>query len=244
MASTSETGHAVNYNNFNTLIARVTGYGIRYNPSNALITIPNLQAAYGASGTALQHIAQFKPGWDNAINGRQALFFDMEKLSTRMINAYDATQAVTDAQVKDAKAILRKIRGERKSKVILNPNPGDPVQISVSQQSFANQVLHFAQLVGLITAEPTYLPNEAELQTANLVNFLSLLHAANQNVATAQQPYLDALTERDTTFYSTSTGLFDLQKEAKKYTKSVSTITLPEFRQISGLKFRKPPKKQ
>jgi hypothetical protein len=33
MASTSETGHAVNYNNFNILITRVIGYGIRYNPA-------------------------------------------------------------------------------------------------------------------------------------------------------------------------------------------------------------------
>ena len=244
MATTHETGHAVNFNNFNTLIARVIGYGIRYNPTNNIIKQPALQTAYSNAGTAIQHIAQYKPAWDNAINTRQQLFADMEKLSTRAINAFDATEAVTDAQVKDAKTVLRKIRGERKSKLIENPTPEDPNQISASQKSFANQVLHFGQLVGLITAEPTYNPNEVDVQPASLVSFLNSLNTANQTVATAQQPYLDALAERATTFYADKTGLFDLQKEVKKYVKSVSTITLTEFRQISGLKFTRPKKKQ
>jgi hypothetical protein len=240
MASTSETGHAVNYDNFNTLIARVTGYGIRYNPTNTLIQLPNLQAVYTAAGQGLQHVAQNKPAWDNAINVRQQVFLDMEKLATRVINAYDATQAVTDAQVKDAKAIIRKIRGERKSKKILNPQPGDPVQISASQQSFANQVAHFAELVGLVSAEPTYMPNETELQTANLVIVLNGLNTANQTEATAQQPYLDALAERNTVMYTPKTGLVDLALEVKRYVKSVAAISKEEFKQISGLKFSRP----
>ena len=240
MASTSETGHAVNYDNFNTLIARVTGYGIRYNPTNTLIQILNLQAVYTATGTGLQHIVQYKPGWDNAINARQQVFGDMEKLATRIINAFDATQAVTDAQVKDAKAIIRKIRGERKSKKILNPQPGDPVQISASQQSFANQVMHFGALVGLVSAEPTYMPNETELQTANLVIVLNGLNTANQTEATAQQPYLDALAERNTVMYTPKTGLVDLALEVKRYVKSVAAISKEEFKQISGLKFSRP----
>lgn len=242
MASTSETGHAVNYNNFNTLITRVTGYGIRYNPTNSLIQIPNLQAVYAAAGLGLQHVVQNKPGWDNAINARQQVFNDMEKLATRVVNAFDATQAVTDAQVKDAKAIIRKIRGERKSKKNLNPQPGDPVQISASQQSFANQVMHFGQLVGMVAAEPTYIPNELELQTANLVLVLNTLNTANQTVATTQQPYLDALAERNTAMYTAKTGLVDLALEVKKYVKSVATITKEEFKQISGLKFSRPKK--
>jgi hypothetical protein len=242
MASTSETGHAVTYNNFNTLITRCIGYGIRYNPTNNLIKITNLQLVYTASGTGIQHVVQYKPGWSNAINSRQQLFNDMEKFSTRMINAFDATEAVTDAQVKDAKVALRKIRGARKSKKILNPSPDDPQQISASQQSFANQVLHFGELVGMITAEPTYNPNEVELQSPNLVIFLNSLNTSNQTVATAEQPYLDALTERNNAMYTAKTGLVDLALEVKKYVKSVTTITLTEYRQISGLKFRRPPK--
>ena len=242
MASTSETGHAVNYNNFNTLIARVTGYGIRYNPTNNLIKIPNLQTVYAAVGTGIQHVVQYKPGWSNAINARQQVFLDMEKFATRIINAFDATEVVTDAQVKDAKTALRKIRGERKSKKILNPGPDDPIQISASQLSFANQVLHFGELVGMVTAEPTYAPNETDLQGANLVIVLNSLNTANQTVATAEQPYLDALSERNTALYAPKTGVVDRALELKRYVKSVASITKDEYNQIAGIKFSRPKK--
>lgn len=243
MASTSETGHAVNYNNFNIVITRCTGYSTRYNPSNTLIKIPALESAYTAAGKALEHITQFKPDWDNAINQRQLLYNSMEKLTTRVINAYDSTEAVTDQQVKDAMVIVRKIRGARKSKKILNPGPEDPIQISVSQQSYANQAMHFQELVSLVTAEPTYSPNETELQPSELADFALSLTKANETVADKQQPYLDAITERTTTFYAPKTGIVDLALEVKKYVKSVSTITPAEYKQISGLKFSRPKKK-
>ncbi len=242
MSSTSETGHAVNYNNFNTLIARCTGYGTRYNTNNTLIQIPNMQTVYAAVGTGIQHVVQYKPGWSNAINARQQVFQDMEKLATRAINAFDATEAVTDAQVKDAKAVIRKIRGLRKSKKILNPGPEDPIQISASQQSFANQLLHFGELVGLISAEPTYSPNEVEVQQPTLVAFLNTLNTANQSVATAEQPYLDALTERNTALYASKTGAVDRALEAKRYVKSVAAISKDEYKQIAGIKFSRPKK--
>ncbi len=159
------------------------------------------------------------------------------------MNAFDATEAVTDAQVKDAKTIVRKIRGARKSKKILNHGPDDPIQISASQQSYANQIMHFAELIGLVAAEPTYNPNETELQTANLGLFITDLGTANQKVITTQQPYLDALNKRNVILYTPKTGLVDLALEVKKYVKSVPTITPAEFKQISGLKFSRLKKK-
>ena len=49
---------------------------------------------------------------------------------------------------------------------------------------------------------------------------------------------------RNNALYATDTGIVDLAEEVKKYVKSVKTITLPEFRQISGLKFTRPKKKK
>jgi len=242
MASTSETGHAVNFNNFNTLIARCTGYGILYNPSNNLIKLPALNATSTNAGAAFQQITLTKPPWDTNINIRQQWFSDMSQLAGRVVNAFDACENITDLQVEDAKVFLRKIRGERKSKKILNPNPDDPQQISVSQLSFANQLMHFAGLVGFVTSTPDYVPNETELQPPNLTVFLGQLNTVNQNVTTTVQPYLDALGARNLILYGDKTGIYDLQKEVKKYVKSVQAITLEQFRQISGLRFRKPPK--
>ena len=49
---------------------------------------------------------------------------------------------------------------------------------------------------------------------------------------------------RNNAMYADVTGLVDIAAAVKKYVKSVKTITLPEFRQISGLKFTRPRKKK
>src|SRR3990170_4493700 len=214
MASTSETGHAVNVANLNTLISRCIGYGTRYNPTNNLIKIPAMQGVHTASNNSLIGINNVKPAFDNAVNARQQIFLDMEKLGTRT------------------------------SKKILNPNPDEPQQISASQQSFNQQIEHYNKFIQLIIANPNYQTNETELQAAQLQTFETQLRAANQLVIDKTTPYLNALQTRNTIMYAPKTGLFDIQKEAKKYVKSVKTITLAEFRQISGLKFTKPKKTQ
>jgi len=140
--------------------------------------------------------------------------------------------------------IVKKIRGTRASKKILNPNPDEPQQISASQQSFNQQIEHYNKFIQLIIANPNYQTNETELQAAQLQTFETQLRAANQLVIDKTTPYLNALQTRNTIMYAPKTGLFDIQKEAKKYVKSVKTITLAEFRQISGLKFTKPKKTQ
>jgi len=237
MASTSETGHAVNVANLNTMISRLQVFGSRYNPTNNLIKIPNLQNVYIGSSSSIVAAGLSKPPYINSVNARQLLFGDMEKLSSRVLNALDATQNVSDLVVEDAKTIIRKIRGKRKIAKILNPGPEDPIQISASQQSFTQQAEHFADLIALVASVPTYNPNEAELQNGALSTFLAQLKNANLAVLNATTPYLTALQNRNTVIYAPDTGLVDLAQEVKKYVKSVKTITLTEYRKISGLTF-------
>jgi len=237
MSSTSETGHAVNLVNFQSLVSRCAGYGLRYNPTNSRIQVASMETIGDNVVNAIQNIAITKPAWDNAINIRQTIFADMVKLSTRVINAFDATENVTEKQVDDARTIIRKIRGERKSKKIVDPSPDDPVQISASQRSFANQMLHFTELIGIVSAEPSYLPNETELQVAQLQAFQQSMGNSFDAVNTAQNPYLAALATRNNLMYASTTGLVDVALEAKKYVKSVSSISKEEYNQISGIKF-------
>lgn len=244
MASTSETGHAVNVANLNKMISRIKGYGARYNPTNNLIKKPALQTLYTNAKKLLSALKPVKSTFIDKVNDRQEIFQAMEKLATRIINAFNATQAVTDKMVDDAKTIIRKIRGARKSKKILNPGPEDPNQISTSQQSFTQQLEHYSALIALVASEPTYKPNEAELKNARLNTFKTQLTKANNNAINATTPYLQAIEKRNKVLYTPKTGLVDVAQEAKAYVKSVSTITLPEFRQISGLKFTRPKKKK
>ena len=202
MASSAETGHAKNVANLGVMISRLQGFGARYNPNNNLIKIPNLQTGFNSGGTTLTSVTNTKPPFTNAVNTRQQLFTDMEKLSTRGINAFDATQGVTKAQVDDAKTYLRKIRGTRKDKKVVAPPspdasvPATPIQISASQQSYDQQVEHFAKLTALWASVPAYNPNETELQNASLATFLTSLKNANQAVITTTTPYLTAMQNR------------------------------------------------
>lgn len=258
MASTSETGHAKNVANLNVIISRCIGYGIRYNPSNSDLTLPSLQNLYNNAFNSIEAIAPLKQPFISAVNQRQEKYAAMEKLTTKIVNALDASAGVSDAIVKDAKTIVRKIRGARKGtkKTLVTTPPSPPSgpgvpptptedaeTISVSQQSYDQQYQHFSQLVALVSAQPTYTPNETELQSPMLLIVKNDLNTANQNVVSATTPYLQALATRNGFLYTPVTGLVDIAYEVKKYVKSVSAITSAEFKQISGLKFTRPRKK-
>jgi len=250
MASTAETGHAKNVANLKKLISKCIGYGARYNPTNNLIKIPNMQSVQIASATSLTTVNTTRAPYTQAVNTRSPLFQEMEKLAGRAKNALDATENVEDNLVEDAMTYLRKIRGARKNKIDVPPPPADSTaieiakQISVSQQSYDQQVQHFSKLRTLLASVLVYMPNETELQPAQLLTTENQLIAANDAVTAAATPYTNALQSRDNVMYAKKTGLVDIALEAKNYVKSVKTITPAEFRQISGLTFRRPPKKK
>lgn len=248
--SVSETGHAKNVANFNTLISRIQNFGTRFNPSNTNIKVTNLQTVYTNASSSLPAVTNAKPAYTNAVNARQLLFADMEKLSTRVKNALASSQNVTNLLIADANTIIRKIRGDRKDKKIINPPSPDTSsldihkQISASQQSYDQQVESFAKIVSLVASVPTYTPNETELKNTALNTFLAQLKSANLAVVSATTPYLAAIQSRNDILYTPVTGLVDLALATKKYVKSVKSITLTEYRQISGIEFTRPRKKK
>ena len=203
MASKSETGHAKNVANLKKLISKCIGYGARYNPTNNLIKIPNMQNVQTASANSLTTVNTTKAPYTQAVNTRAPLFQEMEKLATQTKNALDATENVEDNSVQDAMTYLRKIRGARKEKINDAPPPPDAIateaakQISASQQSYDQQVEHFSKLRNLVTSITNYMPNETELQPAGLLATENQLRAANDAVVAAATPYANALQSRD-----------------------------------------------
>ena len=239
MASTSETGHQKNIENFEDLIGFYTGFSAKYNPTNNLITLEALNAHLTASRAAQQAVADNKPAFVNATNTRQELFETMRKTTTKVVNAFDATEAVTDKMVDDAMTTVRKIRGQRVGTI----DPLSETSISVSQQSYDQLYNHFRTLVAYIKSEPTYDPNENELKPAQLDTLVDNLRAANKAVNDALVPYSKALKDRDKLLYGVKTGLVDRALESKNYVKSFGTKSA-EYTQISGIKFTRPRKKK
>ena len=240
MASTSETGHAKNVANFQDLISFVTGYGATYNPNKNALKLPQLTALYTTSQGSLADVVTKNTAYNNKVNERVVAFKDLKSLSTRLINALQTTDA-TSEKVADAKAFNKKMQGIRAKAVETptDPNAPAPNTISTSQQSYDQQIQHLAGIISVLQTEPSYAPNETDLQIATLTAKQADLTSKNNAVSTAYTNVSNSRIARDTTIYGTDTGLFDIATEVKKYIKSLFGATSPEFAQVKGIEFKK-----
>lgn len=243
MASTSETGHAKNVANFEDLISFCTGYGASYNPSKAAIQIASLNTLLTNAQGSITSVNSSKTAFTNATNARQAAFDPLKKLCTKIVNALDATDA-TDKLVKDAKTINNKIQGKRSGGKPTPPTIGateatEDKTISVSQQSYDSLIENFDKLIQLVSSEPTYTPNETELQVSTLTTNLGNLKTANTAVINSYTNYSNSRITRNSILYAPTSGLVDMAGDVKKYVKSVYGATSPQFKQVSKLEFKK-----
>lgn len=240
MSSSAETGHAKNLANFQSLIEFVSGYGAMYNPSKATLKIPHLNLIATNAHAKLADVIQKNTEYNSAVNNRIIAYQNLRTLSTRLINALQATEASKE-MVNNAKVYHRKLHGRRatSSNVITDLNVPAPVKISVSQLSFDQQVQHFASLISVLKSEPSYTPNEDELKINTLNNKQNDLMNKNQEVSVAYVNVSNSRIMRDRTLYDDTIGLVDVATEVKKYVKSIYGASSPEFNMIKSIRFRK-----
>jgi len=240
MPSTSETGHAKNIANFQDLIAFVTGYGATYNPSKNALKLPQLNALLTTSQTKLADVITKNTAYNNSVNDRMLAFDGLKALSTRLVNALETTDAPKE-KVSDAKGFNRKLQGKRASTPATptDPNTPAPATISASQQSYDQQIQHFAGLISVLESETSYTPNETELQIATLTAKQADLVAKNNAVSIAYTGISNSRINRNKTLYDDTTGLVSVAIEVKKYIKSVFGASSPEFAQVKGIEFKK-----
>lgn len=241
MASTSETGHAKNVANFQKLMEFVTGYGATYNPSKNSLKLPQLITLKATAEEALANVITKNTTFNNKVNERVAAFSGLKSLSTRLFNALQTTEA-TPETIGNAKTFNRKMQGKRAStsQTPTNPNDTVPNTISTSQQSFDQLIQHLTGLHSVLAAEPSYTPNETDLQVATIQAKITDLIAKNTAVATAYTSVSNARIARNEILYTSETAVVTTANEVKKYIKSVFGATSPQFAQVSGIMFKKP----
>lgn len=242
MASNQETGHAKNVANFQKLIAFVKGYTATYNPSKNSLKVAQLETLLALAETALAEVVSHNTVYNNTVSNRQTAFSNLKPLATRLVNALQTTEA-TKQLVDDAKGFNRKLQGQRSTATPttpLDPNAPAPATISTSQQSYIQQIQHLAGLIAVLKSEPSYTPNETDLQTATLETKQANLTAKNNEVATAYVAVSNARINRNNTLYTNENSVFEVASEVKKYIKSIYGATSPEFAQVKGIEFKKP----
>ena len=241
MASTSEVGHAKNVANFQDLIEFVTGYGATYNPSKSSLKLAQLVALKATAETKLTDVISKNTNYNNKVNERMVAFSNLKSLSTRLVNALQTTDATTQT-INDAKTFNRKMQGKKASasQTPTDPNAPAPATISTSQQSYDQLIQHLSGLKSVLETEPSYVPNETDLQVATIEAKITELTDKNTAVATAYANISNSRISRNEVLYTNSTALVETANEVKKYIKSVFGATSPQFAQVKGIEFTKP----
>jgi len=245
MASTIETGHAKNVANFEKLVSYCTGYGTTYNPPKATIKLTALTTLATNSKNAINAVNAALPAYSNAVSAREAAFQPLSKLVTRIMNALkaaDTTQQVDES----AQTLVRKLQGRRASaklteeeKKVMAGQGKEQKEISASQLSYDSRLDNFDKLIKLLTSITQYAPNEADLKVTALTTLLTDLKAKNTAVITATTPLSNARISRNDILYKELSGLVDIAQDVKSYVKSVFGATSPQYKQVSGLEFKR-----
>ncbi len=244
MASTSETGHAKNVANLETLISYAEGYGTDYNPSNPDITIKAMQALRVNAKASLSVVNKAMTPYGKAVENREILFTPLNKLITRCMDAFVSSKASKQA-IDNLKTPARKIKGTRATKKEgpkIDPANPDAVpqdnSISVSQLSYDMRVENFEKFIEVLKVETNYKPNETDLQTATLEALYADMNDKNTLVKDAAKPLNNARIARNKILYHPVTGLVQIATEAKNYIRSVYSLASPQYKQVSKLAFR------
>ena len=203
MASTSEVGHAKNVANFQDLIEFVIGYGATYNPSKNSLKLPQLIALKDNAQSKLNDVIAKNTIYNNKVNERMVAFGNLKSFSTRLVNALQTTDA-TNETINNAKTFNRKMQGKKASttQTPTDPNAPAPATISTSQQSYDQLIQHLAGLKSVLETEPSYTPNEVELQIATIDSKIADLSAKNTAVATAYTNISNSRITRNETLYT------------------------------------------
>ena len=244
MTNTSETGHAKNVTNLESLITSIVALETSYNPSRDSIKLPALQALLTASTESLNAVNIAQAAYSNAVAARKVAFEPFSKLITRVMNSLKASGASTQV-VQSARTIVRKLQGRRASakiteeeKKALEAEGKEVNQISASQMSFDNRIENFDRLIMLLSSIPLYNPNEAELKVETLKALHNQLKEKNSEVILPIVQLSNSRIARNKILYKENTGIVDIAVDSKTYIKSVFGATSPQYKQVSRLYFK------
>ena len=234
-----ETGHAKNVANFQDLIAFVTGYGATYNPTKNALKLPQLNTLFTNGQNALADVVTKNTSYNNAVNARIATFDGLRALCTRLVNAFQTTDATAE-KIADAKGFNRKIQGQRSTKTAtpVDANTPAPTTISSSHQSYDQLIQHFAGLISVLQSESTYAPNETDLKIATLTAKQTDMTAKNSALATAYTAVSNSRIARDKVLYKDLTGLVPIANDVKKYIKAIFGANSAEYAQVKSIEFK------
>ena len=245
MASISDTSHAKNVTNLESLISAIITIGATYNPSKNSIKLPALQTLLTNANESLIALKTAESANSTAIDIRELAFKPTGSLFTKVSNALKSSNSSIQAD-ETAKTIFRKLQGKRASakltdeeKAALEAEGKEVNQISASQMGYDERVDNFEKLISLLQSIPDYNPNEEELKIETLQALLADLKVKNSEVMKTYFVLESARGVRNDLLYKPLTGVVDISSDVKSYIKSVFGATSTQYKLVSKLRFAK-----
>jgi hypothetical protein len=240
MASTSEVGHAKNIANLNLLNTNIIALGAIYNPSNPKLILTNLQSIYTTALSQQANVNNLVAPYSIAVDAREAIFKPLNRELTKLRKAYKATDGVTPVQLEDFMTIIRKLKGDKKSKDKPTTDPKEEQEThSVSQMSYDQRTNTMDLLIALLQNTPNYNPNETEYKVVTYQAKKASMLQATQAVADTFIPLNNARSTRNSTLYNTEDNLVDIANKAKDYLFTILDSSSAQYKAISKIKFKK-----
>jgi hypothetical protein len=237
MASTSETGHIINIENFRKIIDRCEQFP-NYSPPNDNITVVNMTAKWTSANDAHSAYLTARNNTKVPVDDREVLFENMEGIVRRVLYNYECTDASKQAK-EDAAGYVRKITGSNVRIPRLENNIPDPKYVSNSQQSFVKKVEHFEQLIIMLKSDTYYKPNENYLKTTALDTMLTDLKNANKSVEQLAAVVDKYRADRNHALYDGGTGIIDVSLACKKYVRSLFGAKSDEAKSVTGIPLKR-----
>lgn len=240
MASTSEVGHAKNIANLNLLNTNIIALGATYNPSNPKLLLTNLQSIYTTALSQQGSVNNLVAPYSIAVDARETIFKPLNRELTKLRKAYKTTEGVTQVQLEDFMTIIRKLKGEKKSKDKPTTDPNEEQEThSVSQMSYDQRTNTMDLLIALLQNTPNYNPNEAEYKVVTYQAKKASMLQATQAVADTFVPLNNARSTRNSTLYNAEENLINIANKAKDYLFTILDTSSAQYKAIAKIKFKK-----
>lgn len=244
MNQISETGHAMNVTNFESLLTYIDSLGNLYNPSRECIKREALQTLLDNTHESMNTLYNAQSKYRLAVDERFAAFQPLNKLVTRVSNALKASDSSVQTD-ESVKTIIRKIQGKRAKPIKvsdhIDPETNEITEIkhiSTSQMSYDSRLENFDWLIIFLSKIPEYTPNEEELKIESLKAIYTDLKAKNYLVLTTLSYLESERSQRNKMLYQPLTGIVDISIDIKNYIKSLFGATSHQYKQISKLHFK------
>jgi hypothetical protein len=236
-----KTNHEKVVASWDKVLEACNAHGSKYNPSSATLKTTALSQLLTSAREKLEAVSSAENQLILAINNRHRAFKDLPLLGTRIINALAVTDATAEL-IADANRYRMRFRYPATDKSATDAQ-GQESGVSASDKSrgpishldFESKMKNLKALIKLVESEPSYQPNEADLQIEALNQVLAELINTHKATAQAELALKNARIARHQVLYGES-GVRARAKLVKKYFRSAFGSKSPAFIHINGIK--------